>query len=166
MAKRSIEKTQRYRQGYSVLLTQISRLVTLARQDPNIGGMLLYGSLARLSPNLTSDVDLLVLCQEPQAFIQAEESSGRGMYMMVEATSPDEEWPLSPLVTDLSASDLPVALLNNIAEDGVLLYQREGATLPRALAGLASYERWLVRVEGLIIRRRKRNEPHLATPFV
>jgi hypothetical protein len=150
MARRSVEKTQRYRRAYTVLLSQISHLVTLARQDPNIGAMLLYGSLARLTPHLTSDVDLLVLCQEPQGFIQAEESSGRGMYMMVEATSPDEEWPLSPLVTDLGASDLPVALLNNIAEDGILLYQREGTVLPRALAEAAPYERWVARIEWIL----------------
>lgn len=133
-----------------MLLTQISRLVMLARQDSNIGAMILYGSLARLSPHLTSDVDLLVLCQEPQAFIQAEEASGRGMYMMVEATSPDEEWPLAPQVTDLSASDLPAALLANITEDGILLYQREGTVLPRALAESRPYEHWLARVENLI----------------
>lgn len=163
MARRSIEKAQRYQQGYVVLLTQISQLVTMARQDANIGAMLLYGSLARLSPRLTSDVDLLILCQEPQAFIQADETSGRGMYMMVEATSPNEEWPLSPLVTDLGASDLPVPLLNNIAEDGVLLYQREGTALPRTLARVAPYERWMSRVEELITRQGKRNEPRLAS---
>lgn len=163
MARRSIDKAQRYQRGYAVLLTQISRLMAMAHQDPNIGAMLLYGSLARLRPHLTSDVDLLVLCQEPQAFIQAKEASGRGMYMMVEATSPTEEWPLSPLVTDLGASDLPVALLTNIAEDGVLLYQREGITLPRALAELTPYERWVARVEGLMLRQRKPDEPHLVT---
>lgn len=150
MARRSIEKAQRYRRGYAVLLTQISRLVMLARQDSNIGAMILYGSLARLNPHLTSDVDLLLLCKEPQAFIQAEEASGQGMYMIVEATSPDEEWPLAPQVTDLSASDLPAALLANIAEDGILLYQREGTVLPCALAESRPYEHWLARVENLM----------------
>lgn len=139
-----------YQRGYAVLLTQISRLVMLARQDSNIGALILYGSLARLSPRLTSDVDLLLLCKEPQAFIRAEEASGRGMYMMVEATSPDEEWSLAPQVTNLSASDLPAALLANIAEDGVLLYQRKGIELPGAMAKLMPYERWLARVENLM----------------
>ncbi|HEY7355678.1 MAG TPA: nucleotidyltransferase domain-containing protein [Ktedonobacterales bacterium] len=165
MARRSIEKAQRYQRGYAVLLSQISHLVTLAQQDPNVAAILLYGSLARLQPHLTSDVDLLVLCQEPQAFIRAPESSGQGMYMMVETTSPDEEWPLSPLVTDLGASDLPVALLNNIAQDGILLYQREGTTLPHALAAPIPYERWVARIEDLITRWRKREEPRLVTPL-
>lgn len=133
-----------------MLLTQINRLMQAARQDSNIGAMILYGSLARLSPHLTSDVDLLLLCKEPQAFIQAEEASGRGMYMLVEATSPDEGWSLAPQVTDLSASDLPAALLANIADDGILLYQREGIALPGALAKLTPYERWAARVENLM----------------
>jgi predicted nucleotidyltransferase len=150
MARRSIEKAQRYQRGYAVLLTQISRLVMLARQDSNIGAMILYGSLARLNPHLTSDVDLLLLCKEPQTFIQAEEASGRGMYMIVEATSPEEEWPLAPQVTDLGASDLPIDLLNNIAKDGVLLYQGEGTALPGAMAELTPYEHWVARVENLM----------------
>lgn len=163
MSRRSrAEKAKRYQRAYAVLLAQISQLVALARQDANIGAMLLYGSLARLNPRLTSDVDLLILCQEPQAFIQADEASGQGMYMMVEATSSAEEWPLSPLVTDFNASDLPDALLANIAQDSVLLYQREGTTLPRALAEPRLYKYWAAQVEELIARQSKRDEARLS----
>jgi hypothetical protein len=149
MAKRTPDKVQHELRGYAVLQDQLSRLVTQARtQDPNIGALILYGSLARLKPHKTSDVDLLVLCWQPRAFIEAEEASGRGMYLIVEVTSPDEEWSLSPMVTNLHTSDLPAALLANIAQEGVLLYQQRGITLPPVLGELVPYERWAERVAG------------------
>ena len=73
---RLINKVRSYERAYAVLLTQINQLVSLARRDANIGAILLYGSLTRLNPRLTGDVDLLIHCQEPQAFIQADEASG------------------------------------------------------------------------------------------
>jgi hypothetical protein len=148
MAKPKLEP-HLYR-GYPLLLTQLRHLVRLSAQDANIGALILYGSLARLTPHESSDVDLLVLCQEPQAFIDAEEASGRGMYMIVEVTHPAEVWSLAPQVTDMQASDLSPVLLANIAHDGVLLYQRGGATLPPALAKLVPQERWMERVQRLL----------------
>jgi predicted nucleotidyltransferase len=147
MARRTQEKTQHDLHSYAVLRDQISRLVALARtQDSNIGAMVLYGSIARLRPHRNSDVDLLILCWEPRAFIEAAEDSGRGIYLIVEVTRPDEEWSLSPMVTDLHVSDLPEALLANIVQEGVLLYQQEGITLPNVLAELIPSERWAERV--------------------
>lgn len=135
------------RRGYPILLAQLSQLVRLSVQDPNIGALVLYGSIARLTPHWSSDVDVLLLCQKPQAFIWAGEASQQGMYLIVEVTSPEEEWSLAPQVTDLAASDLSPTLLANIAHDGVLLYQRAGTTLPPAMVGLLPYERWMERVQ-------------------
>ena len=55
-------KAQLYLRGFPTLLEQIRRLVALVPQDTNIGALILYGSIARLTPRNSSDADLLVLC--------------------------------------------------------------------------------------------------------
>lgn len=120
-------KAQLYLRGFPALLEQIRRLVALAPQDTNIGALLLYGSTSRLAPRPSSDADLLVLCQQR---FNREEDERRGFALILEATSALDEWPFAPYVTDLAASDLPPALLRNIARDGVLLYCQPGLALP------------------------------------
>jgi hypothetical protein len=139
--------------GYTVLVDQLDHLVHLiGQQDPNIGAAVLFGSTARLTPRAASDVDLLVLCHEPRDFI-APAREGVGMSLLGAATRPGEEWGLIPVVSNLKGSDLPEALLANIARDGVLVYQQPGAMLPPALAHLPTYAQWRERVQQLLERR-------------
>lgn len=151
-------KAQLYLRGFPALLEQIRRLVALAPQDTNIGAIILYGSTARLAPRSSSDADILVLCQNPQRF-NKEADDQRGFALILEATSAADEWPFAPYVTDLAGSDLPPALLRNIARDGVLLYSRPGLALPPALARVRSYEDWQERVQTLLERYRQASQP-------
>jgi hypothetical protein len=138
--------------GYLVLLEQLDQLsVFLGQQDPNVGAVILFGSTARLTPRWASDVDVLFLCQSPHAFI-APERAGMGMALFADLTRPDQEWAFIPVVSDLEGSDLPEALLLNIAHDGVLVYQQPCVDVPPALAQVRPYAHWLTQVQRLLDR--------------
>lgn len=140
--------------GYRVLLEQLNQLSAfLSQQDPNVGAVILFGSIARLTPRWESDVDVLFLCTAPHAFI-APERAGIGMALFADLTRPDQEWSFIPVVSDLEGRDLPEALLANIADDGVLVYQQPGVDLPQALAQLRPYADWLAQVQRLLERTR------------
>lgn len=133
-----------YQRGYAGLLTQIERLVQLAQApDSNIAALVLYGSTARLEPHRDSDADLLVL------LCDWEQRSQAGA-VVVEASSVYDVWPFSPLQTDLQAGNLPEELLQQIAQDGVLLYLRPGVQLPAVLQPIRLYEQWREQVERLV----------------
>ncbi|HEY7355773.1 MAG TPA: nucleotidyltransferase domain-containing protein [Ktedonobacterales bacterium] len=151
-------KAQLYRRGFPALLEQIRRLVALAPQDANIGAIILYGSTARLAPRSSSDADVLVLCREPQRF-NKEADDQHGFALILEATSAADEWPFAPYVTDLAASDLPPALLRNIARDGVLLYCQPGMVLPPTFATVQPYTAWQERVQALLERYQQAPQP-------
>lgn len=156
------KKAQLYLRGYPTLIDQINRLVSLAQtRDPNIGALILYGSTARLAPRYASDADVLVLCERPREFSphSPENRQDRGIYLIVEATSAEDEWPFAVLDTDLQGSDLSPLLLANVTRDGVLLYQREGVSLPPALEKLQPYETWLKRVQALLDRYKRAASP-------
>jgi hypothetical protein len=133
-----------YQRGYTGLLTQIERLVQLVQApDSNIGALVLYGSTARLEPHRDSDADLIVLLCDW-------ERRDQGRDLIVEVSSIYDVWPLSPLRTDLQARNLPEELLEQIAQDGVLLYLRPGLQLPAALQSIQPYEQWRGQVERLV----------------
>jgi hypothetical protein len=139
--------------GYHVLLEQLDQLSPfLGQKDPNVGAVILFGSTARLTPRWASDVDVLFLCRSPHAFI-APERTGMGMALFADLTRPDQEWAFIPVVSDLEGSDLPEALLANIAQDGVLVYQCLEVELPPALARLPRYAQWRERVQHLLEQR-------------
>ncbi len=133
-----------YQRGYAGLLAQITRLVQLApAPDSNIGALVLYGSTARLEPHRDSDADLLVLLCDW-------ERRDQGSDVIVEASSIEDVWPFSPLRTNLQVSNLPAELLDQIAQDGVLLYLRPGLQLPATLQSLRSYADWREQVQRLL----------------
>jgi predicted nucleotidyltransferase len=137
-------------QGYRVLASQLIELAQVVDQrDPNIGAVLLFGSTARLDAHEASDVDLLFLCFDPHVFT-APPHEGVGMSLLVDITSPEEEWGLVPVVTDLCASDVSEALLANIARDGVVVYQLPSVSLPRVLAQVPPLASWLAQVQRLL----------------
>jgi predicted nucleotidyltransferase len=143
-------------------MKQINLLVDLVRvHDPNICALILFGSTARLTPHRFSDADLLILCQRPQEFdsLYLGDQKYRGVALIVEAISAEDEWSFASLVSDLQVSDLSTDLVANIARDGVLLYQREGVPLPPALTNLQPYEAWVKRVEALLEKCQKAVQP-------
>jgi hypothetical protein len=83
----------------------------------------------------------------------------RGVALVVEAISADDEWSFASLVSDLQISDLSPDLVANIARDGVLLYQRAGMALPPALANLQPYGAWLKQVQALLEKCQKATQP-------
>jgi hypothetical protein len=133
-----------YQRGFAGLLTQIAHLVQLAEApDSNIGALVLYGSTARLEPHRDSDADLLVLLGDWERRSQVSA-------LIVEASSIHDIWPFSPLRTTLQVGNLPLDLLEQIAQDGVLLYLRPGVPLPPVLRSIHSFEHWRTRVEHLL----------------
>jgi hypothetical protein len=74
------------------------------------------------------------------------------MTLFADLTRSDEEWAFIPIVSDLAGSDLPEALLANIAHDGVLVYQHPGVDLPPALAQVLPYAEWFAQVQRLLER--------------
>jgi predicted nucleotidyltransferase len=138
------KQQQLYQRGYAGLLAQITRLIQLAQApDSNIGALVLYGSTARLEPHRDSDADLLVLLCDW-------EQRSQGSAVVVEASSIEDVWPFSPMRTDLQATNLPEDLLEQIAQDGVLLSLRPGLQLPAALQSIQTYEQWHGQVQRLV----------------
>lgn len=133
-----------YQRGYAGLLKQITHLVQLAQTpESNIAALVLYGSTARLEPHRDSDADLIVLLCDW-------ERKSQEWALVVEASSVYDVWPFSPLQTDLQASNLPEDLLEQVAQDGVLLYLRPGLQLPAVLQSIRPYEQWRAQVERLV----------------
>lgn len=140
----TLKQRRLYQRGYAGLLAQIRHLVQLAQApDSNIAALVLYGSTARLEPHRDSDADLLVLLCDW-------ERRNQGSEVIVEASSIDDVWPFSPLRTTLQASNLSSDLLEQIVQDGVLLYLRPGFQLPAVLQSIRSYEHWREQVEYLL----------------
>lgn len=143
-----------YRQAYSALLCQIDRLRALLQHDDIIDLVVLFGSTARLTPHRNSDADLLILAGQPERFYQRMDHTQAGVALLVAAEQAAMEhggweWPFISLV-EKQVSDLPPALLANIAREGVLLYQRQEVSLPPPLTQLLPYATWRKRVEALL----------------
>jgi hypothetical protein len=141
-----------YRRAYPALLCQIDELRARLGQDDNIGLVVLFGSTARLTPHRNSDADLLILAQQPERYYRHPPQAGVALLVAAEQAAIEHggwEWPFISVV-EQRASDLPPALLENIARDGVLLYQRQDAPLPPPLTRLLPYETWRMRVEALL----------------
>lgn len=156
------KRARLYEREYPLLLQQIEWLIALAREEPNIAALVLFGSTARLEPGATSDADLLALLHNPYLSLP-----GNTWPQIVDVVVKAEEdsscsWPFSIVDGDAQASDLDPDFLENVARDGVLLYQQEGVSLPVALRSLQPYEHWLKRVEALMARA---SRARAASPF-
>lgn len=140
-----------YRREYPLLLSQLKHLVALARaHDSNVAFIALFGSTARLEPDMYSDADVLILVHNQAQFYAAQPTPGAALLWMAyqaEATnSRDGErlsgWPVTAVVSDVTASDLDHDFLNEVARDGVELYRQSGYTPPPVLTHLTSWDRW------------------------
>jgi hypothetical protein len=145
-----------YRHAYPALLYQIDRLRMLIQEyDDNVNIVVLFGSTARMTPRLNSDADLLILVQRRDRFYKWVGHSPQGVALLVSAENAAMEqggweWPFISIVEE-QMSDLPPALLENIARDGVLLYQRQGVSSPASLVQFLPYETWRKQVEALLL---------------
>jgi predicted nucleotidyltransferase len=145
-------QTALYRRAYPALLCQIDHLRAWLSHDDNIGLVVLFGSTARLTAHQNSDADLLILVRQPASFYQHPPHAGVALLVEAEQAAMEHggwEWPFISLV-EQQVSDLPPALLKNIARDGVLLYLRQDMPLPPPLAHLLPYETWRKRIETLL----------------
>ncbi|HEX5158193.1 MAG TPA: nucleotidyltransferase domain-containing protein [Ktedonobacterales bacterium] len=140
-----------YGREYPLLLSQLKHLVALARvHDPNVAFIALFGSTARMEPERYSDADLLILAHDQAQFYAAQPTLGASLlwraYQAEAANSGDSErlgrWPVTAVVSDVTASDLDQDFLNNVARDGVELYRQPGYTPPPMLAHLTSWDKW------------------------
>lgn len=144
--------------GYPALVEQLTRLAAELNQtaDNPIVTLVLFGSVARLMAGQSSDADLLALHADDASEERAatwlihrirasDESGGEDS-----AGSGGPGWHLIPIFGDAQASDLDPDFLGSISHDGVLLYQRRGSLLPRALAKLTSFAEWRDEVSVLL----------------
>lgn len=148
--------TNLYTREYPRLLDTLHRIVTGATtsEEARIASLILFGSVARFTPHLDSDTDMLVLFA--QVSDRAEWNSNLNATLHIiryaeDATmDQDYRWHIIPIPADAQASDLDPDFLENVARDGVLLYQREGYTPPAPLQSLESFSSWEARLRQLL----------------
>jgi hypothetical protein len=137
-----------YRIAYPWLWRRLEYLAARARAaDPNVVAIILYGSVARSVADEQSDVDLVILVDDEQAY----SSSGTPhagvrlltqTYAHVPWPSLSMAWAFSPFVDVVNGPYLTEDLTANIRRDGVLVYRRVDATLPAWATELRPYAEW------------------------
>jgi predicted nucleotidyltransferase len=149
---RKISTAALYAREYPRLITTLERIAerTSIRDDLPINLLALFGSVARLTPHVYSDTDLLVLFHDNpgrDAFNHYTLETIR-IIRRAEDETVDEQyrWPIMPIPGDERASDLDPDFVATVGREGVLLYQRPGAYIPDALAQLETFDHWQRRV--------------------
>ncbi|MGH2514745.1 MAG: nucleotidyltransferase family protein [Ktedonobacterales bacterium] len=141
---------------YPRLIETLRRIVTRAESSEraHISSLILFGSVARLTPHLNSDTDVLVLFTRVSD--RAEWNSNITATLRIIRGAEDEtmdenyRWHIVPIPADAHASDLDPDFLENVARDSVLLYQRDGYTRPAPLQSLEPFADWQARVRRLL----------------
>lgn len=147
---------QLYLAEYPRLLDTLTRIVARlhAGQLPFVRLVALFGSLARLTPHIHSDTDLLVLYDTVPDWSHwdAWTTDLLRLIRALEDETVDEHyrWPIMPLPTNPTGDDLDPDFLAIVGQEGVLLYQRQDASIPPALRGLQSFAQWDARVRVLL----------------
>jgi predicted nucleotidyltransferase len=145
-----------YLREYPRLLATLALIVERVRSqaDAPITLLALFGSVARLTPHLQSDTDLIALFDRFEAADSLSRSTSALLRIIREAQdeTADEHyrWPIMPIPGVASGDDLDPDFLEGIAEDAVLLYHREGSPVPPQLARITPYEVWLERLGALL----------------
>ena len=149
-----------YAREYPRLITTLERIAerASARDDLPINVFAIFGSVARLTPHIYSDTDLLVLFHDNpsrDAFNHYTLETIR-IIRQAEDETVDEHyrWPIMPIPGDERASDLDPDFVATVGREGVLLYQRPGAPIPDALAQLEPFDQWQRRVGARLAGRR------------
>lgn len=145
-----------YAHEYPRLFETLRRIVARAASsnDAHISSLILFGSVARLTPHLHSDTDMLVLFTHVAD--RAEWNSNLTATLRIIRGAEDEtmderyRWHIVPIPADAQASDLDHDFLETVGREGVLLYQRDGFTLPAPLQSLESFAQWKARLRQLL----------------
>ena len=149
-----------YRHEYPRLVETLLRLIAGIRHGESgpVTLVVLYGSIARLTPWWGSDTDVLVLYSSLNAGEEWETyvTSFIHLARLIEDELVDEHyhWPIMMIPDDAMASHMDEDFLASVGQDGVLLYEAEGAERPAALRDLQSFESWIEDV-----RRLERTRP-------
>ena len=134
-----------YRTAYPWLWKRLEYLAALVRTtDPNVVAIILYGSVARGVADEQSDVDLLVLVDDEQAYSSL--GSPHAGVRLLTQTYDQVPWPtlsfawaFSPFVDVVDGHYLTEDLIANIQRDGVLVYRRRDVALPAWASQLRLY---------------------------
>jgi predicted nucleotidyltransferase len=152
------DRVDLYQHEYPRLVETLRRLIAGVRRGE--GGpvtlLVLYGSIARLTPWWGSDTDVLVLYASLNAGEEWEMyvTSFIHLARSIEDELVDEHyrWPIMMMPDDATASHMDEDFLANVGQDGVLLFEAEGADRPAALRNLRSFDAWQEDVRRLLER--------------
>lgn len=144
--------TNLYTHEYPRLIETLRRIIAGIRSsdETDVSSLILFGSVARLTPHIYSDTDMLILFAHATGWAEFETPLRATLHIIrgAEDETVDEHyrWRILPIPTDAQASDLDPDFLENVAHDGVLLYQRDGYTRPASLQSLEPFADWETRL--------------------
>ena len=152
--ERAVENYRR--REYPIVVAALSRFIAgIPAQHPYVSSVVLFGSVARLTPYETSDTDLLVLfdlCGDAGPTSLENRLADAVLATVMQTFYADglqwPQWGISMLTADAQAPGLDSDLLRVIGREGVLLYHMEDSPLPDPLAHLMPLPVWLRRIEG------------------
>jgi predicted nucleotidyltransferase len=148
------ERKRLYAHEFPLITTSLRRLrERLAYENDGTLALVLFGSVARLTPTDTSDLDLLALLDHDSP--ASERARADALYnQILEAFYPSgsawTRWGACLITSDARASDLESDFVDVVGQEGVLIYRRDDAELPPALAHLTPVAEWLGRVDALV----------------
>lgn len=148
--------TNLYTHEYPRLLETLHRIITGIQWsgEAGVSSLILFGSIARLTPHIYSDTDMLVLFAHATGWAEFDTPLRATLRIIrsAEDKTVDEHyrWRILPIPTDAQASDLDPDFLESVGRDGVLLYQRDGFTRPAPLQSLTPFSEWEARVRQLL----------------
>jgi len=138
---------------YSRLSNRLRLLTELVEKDADkrIIAVVLFGSIARLTASPSSDTDLLVLMETSGNRALERELSHHFYRLLTSAETANGEdgslWHIVLVTGNATGDDLDADFLSQVGQDGVLMYQRSGSTLPVVLQNMASFADWQERAQ-------------------
>lgn len=145
-----------YIHEYPRLIETLRRIVARIESSDvaEVSSLILFGSVARLTPHIYSDTDMLVLFAHATGWAEFDAPLTATLRIIrgAEDETMDEHyrWHIVPVPADAQASDLDPDFLETVGREGVLLYQNDGYTLPAPLQSLEPFARWEARVRQLL----------------
>jgi len=145
-----------YTQEYPRLIETVRRIIAgiQSSEEADVSSLILFGSVARLTPHMYSDTDMLVLFAHATGWAEFDAPLRATLHIIrsAEDETVDERyrWRILPIPADAQASDLDPDFLESVGRDGVLLYQRDGFTRPAPLQSLEPFAEWEARVRQLL----------------
>jgi predicted nucleotidyltransferase len=145
-----------YTQEYPRLIETLRRIIAgiQSSEEADVSSLILFGSVARLTPHIYSDTDMLVLFAHATNWAEFDVPLRATLHIIrtAEEETVDERyrWRILPIPADAQASDLDPDFLKEVGREGVLLYQRDGFIRPDSLKSLEPFSQWETRVRRLL----------------